>query len=83
MTATASALERAIESLEAVEAGMPPWWSPEQREAWRFRAENNVVHGEALDLRFKSLQAINEARTPGCAVERITADLNTGAEVPA
>jgi hypothetical protein len=53
---------------------MPPWWTPEQRFAWRTSDGRRVVPDASQ-------------RTPGTmrklGWERITADLQTGAEVPA
>ena len=54
-------------ALRSVE--MPAWWSPDQRFAWRDAKGFMYFHAERA-------KAYN-------ATERITADLTTGAEVPA
>lgn len=67
------------------DAIMPPWWSPEARFAWRIAGNGpNVTKADRAD-RFGSERAAKaEAHfIGGAAVERITADLETGEEIPA
>ena len=61
---------------QAVE--MPAWWTPERREAWRMTCDGGHVGARDASERFAAWPA--EHLT--CS-ERITADLETGAEVPA
>ena len=70
---SASAVEDAYQDwCDATEAtGLPTWWSPERRSAWR--------HGASCKPGPRTTFATN--LEPSC--ERITADLETGAEVPA
>lgn len=56
-------------SSPAYRVEMPAWWSPDQRFAWRDAKGFMYFHAERA-------KAYN-------ATERITADLETGAEVPA
>jgi hypothetical protein len=62
-------------------AELPKWWTPEQRFAWRItypvaqRAGN--VKSEIV-TKYPSVAA-SDSR---CRIERITADLNTGEEIP-
>ena len=58
---------------------MPRWWRPERRFAWRIVAS---VRGEEADPGARYTQEPSGAPL-GYRFERITADLETGAEVPA
>ena len=53
---------------------MPAWWRPGCRYAWR-----NIKTGAIVD----ESAALAGAYYDGDSFERITADLETGAEVPA
>ena len=57
---------------------MPAWWRPERREAWRMTCDGGHVGARDASERFAAWPA--EHLT--CS-ERITADLETGDEVPA
>ena len=56
-------------------AKMPAWWTPEQRFAWL----NGAGNGE----RYSTEEEAFDHEWDQGAPERITADLETGAEVPA
>ncbi len=64
---------------------MPAWWTPEQRFAWRIASNGpNVCKADRSDRYGSEAAAKREAHfIGGAAVERITANLETGAEVPA
>ena len=57
---------------------MPAWWSPEQRFAWRW-----INYVQRFKTRKEAEAFETEAPLHGGRVERITADLETGAEIPA
>lgn len=69
------ALYDAWATLQTRAVKMPSWWKPERRYAWR-------INGET----FADYRALKEAyprRVPSGSVQRITADLSTGKEIPA
>ena len=61
-------------------SALPLWWSPDARFAWR-------LVGDPTDTRYETKQdALADLRgigAIGATIERITADLTTGEEVPA
>lgn len=59
---------------------MPSWWRPDSRFAWRLPKGS---YGVATDKRFKTRDEAEASAICGEIAERITADLETGAEVPA
>ena len=60
---------------------MPSWWSPEQRFAWRNYIGAN--RWATTVERVESVPSAGDNPWPVLSRERITADLETGAEIPA
>jgi hypothetical protein len=65
---------------EAISAKtMPPWWTPQKPIAWRVRGEQLGSDAETVT----SLEVAIARERASWTVERITVDLETGAEVAA
>jgi len=61
---------------------MPPWWSPSQRFAWR-NVPNMDCRGNCNAEKRYLENPHDDFGVPAEFYERITADLETGAEIPA